>query len=215
MTDPVTIRSIPKKIQIITISVAIVILLVLGAILSGVSSTPIQVGVGAPESVETPITPHQIQGVKATLQDTLMAGCETHACTSLLRSLGYDINEFQFADKYLDCHAVTEDPETGIKLGPDMNSGFAGTAYAGYGIYAPAMAKCMNRYLADVKSDKKAYVLENYTLQKLCDEYIVNDVPVMIWATTNMTEPQEWEAWKDREELLVFLPPEHLMPLKS
>ncbi len=25
----------------------------------------------------------------------------------------------------------------------------------------------------------------------------------------------EWEAWKDREELLVFLPPEHLMPLKS
>lgn len=196
MTDPVTIRSIPEKIQIITISVAIVILLVLGAILSGVSSTPIQVGVGAPAPVETPITPHQIQGVKATLQDTLMAGCETHACTSLLRSLGYDINEFQFADKYLDCHAVTEDPETGIKLGPDMNSGFAGTAYAGYGIYAPAMAKCMNRYLADVKSDKKAYVLEDYTLQKLCDEYIVNDVPVMIWATTNMTEPQEWEAWK-------------------
>ena len=149
-----TIRSIPEKIQIITISIAIVILLVLGAILGGISSTPIQVGFGASAPVETPITPHQIQGVKATLQDTLMAGCETHACTSLLRSLGYDINEFQFADKYLDCHAVTEDPETGIKLGPDMNSGFAGTAYAGYGIYAPAMAKCMNRYLADVKSDK-------------------------------------------------------------
>ena len=26
---------------------------------------------------------------------------------------------------------------------------------------------------------------------------------------------EDWEAWKDRKELLVFLPPEHLMPLKS
>ncbi len=28
-------------------------------------------------------------------------------------------------------------------------------------------------------------------------------------------QKEEWEPWKDREELQVFLPPEHLMPLKS
>lgn len=193
----VKILSVPKKTQIALVSVALVILFAAGVVLGNVFTTRAQsVSADPAPAGNGKVTPHQIQGVKATLQDTLMAGCETHACTSLLQSLGYDIDEFRFADQYLECHSVTEDPETGIKLGPDMNSGFAGTAYAGYGIYAPAMAKCMNRYLADVKSDKRAYVLENYTLQGLCDEYIVNDVPVMIWATTNMTEPQEWEAWK-------------------
>ena len=28
-------------------------------------------------------------------------------------------------------------------------------------------------------------------------------------------QKEDWEAWKDRKELLVFLPPEHLMPLKG
>ncbi len=28
-------------------------------------------------------------------------------------------------------------------------------------------------------------------------------------------QKEEWEAWKDRKELPVFLPPEHIMPLKS
>ena len=192
--------SISKNTQIAVVSAAIIILLTMGIVLGNVFAPPAQLlSTGAQAGIAEAITvvPHQIQGVKASLQDTLMAGCETHACTSLLQSLGYDINEYQFADRYLDCHPVTEDPETGIKLGPDMNSGFAGNAYAGYGIYAPAMAKCMNHYLSDVKSAQKAYVLEeDYTLERLCGEYIVNDIPVMIWATTDMTEPQEWEAWK-------------------
>lgn len=183
--------------QIAVLSAAIVILLAAGLVI-GIVSTPADGSApGSSQVTEAPtIIPHHIESVKATLQDTLMAGCETHACTSLLQSLGYDISVFQFADNYLDCHAVTEDPDTGIKLGPDMNSGFAGTAYAGWGIYAPAMAKCMNHYLSDMKSKQKAYVLEDYTLDKLCDEYIANDIPVMIWATTDMQEPQEWEAWK-------------------
>lgn len=178
-------------------SIAIVILLLSG-LLIGIFSVPAQTSVDeAHAPTEAPeLPPHRIADVPVSLQDTLMAGCETHACTSLLQTIGYDIDEIRFANEYLDCHEVIEDEVTGLKHGPDMNSGFAGTAYAGWGIYAPAMAKCMNKYLSDVKSSQKAYVLENKTLDELCAEYVINDIPVMIWATTDMVEPIEWDAWE-------------------
>lgn len=186
-----------NRIIIILIAVAAGLLLTAGAVFSTLSvpdNTPDAVPTEA--VVQTKTESRMIARVKATLQDTLMAGCETHACVSLLQSWGYDIDVFQFADNYLDCHEVTEDEETGEKFGPDMNSAFAGTAYAGWGVYAPSMAKSMNKYLADVKSEQKAYVLENMTLKDLCDQYIDNDVPVMIWATSDMKEPFEREMWE-------------------
>ena len=181
--------------KLILVAAAAAFLLIAGVIVDNVVKPQTAAVENSAAPTEAPIVPHMINGVKATMQDTLMAGCETHACTSLLRSLGYDINEIQFANNYLDCHYVMENEETGEKTGPDMNSGFAGTAYAGWGIYAPAMAKCMNHYLSDVKSKQKAYVIENMTLDQLCEKYVANDVPVMVWATTNMVEPIKWDAW--------------------
>lgn len=185
-----------KKLTVILLAAAAVILLAAGAIISATSSKPAEQQTDQTEVIATEAKPtsHMISGVKATLQDTLKAGCETHACTSLLQSLGFDIDIYAFAENYLDCHYVYED-ENGETFGPDMNSAFAGSAYAGWGIYAPAMARCMNNYLKDMKSDLKAYVIENKSLEELTREYIDNDVPVMIWATTDMQEPIESEVW--------------------
>lgn len=185
-----------NKLKIVLLAFAVAVLLIAGAVVGAIVSSSSQTQQEeTDEATEKAPSSHMIEGVKASLQDTLMAGCETHACTSLLQSLGYDIDEITFANTYLDCHYVMEDEATGEKFGPDMNSGFAGTAYAGWGVYAPAMAKCMNHYLSDVKSTQKAYVIENKTLEELCDEYIDKDIPVMIWATTDMQEPIEYDAW--------------------
>lgn len=185
-----------KKLTVILLAAAAVILLAAGAIISATSSKPAEQQTDQTEVIATEAKPtsHMISGVKAIRQDTLKAGCETHACTSLLQSLGFDIDIYAFAENYLDCHYVYED-ENGETFGPDMNSAFAGSAYAGWGIYAPAMARCMNNYLKDMKSDLKAYVIENKSLEELTREYIDNDVPVMIWATTDMQEPIESEVW--------------------
>lgn len=139
---------------------------------------------------------HMIPDVESKVipQTELKAGCETYACTMLFNILGFDLDEFTFADNYLDCHYVFED-EDGNMTGPDMYSGFAGTAYAGWGVYAPSMAKSMNKYLADEKSSMKAYNYENIPLETLCEEYIDNDIPVMIWATTDMQEPYVFDTW--------------------
>ena len=145
---------------------------------------------------ESKPTKHMIPNAedKVIVQDELKAGCETYACTMLLNILGYDLDEFTFADHYLDIHYVFEDEE-GNMTGPDLYSGFAGTAYAGWGVYAPSMAKSMNQYLKDKKSDQKAYNAENIPLETLCEEYIDKDIPVMIWATTNMDEPYVFSTW--------------------
>lgn len=192
----VTVNLHNQKTRFILLTAAAVILLAAALIIGLVSSESSPAAEPKPTSEPTEALPlsHFIDGVEATLQDTLMAGCETHACTSLLQSLGYDIDVITFADNYLECRYILED-ENGERFGPDMNSAFAGSAYAGWGVYAPAMARFMNRYLSDVKSDKKAYVIEDKTLEELCREYIDRDIPVMVWATTDMQEPLEWDSW--------------------
>ncbi|MBQ7219128.1 MAG: C39 family peptidase [Ruminococcus sp.] len=146
---------------------------------------------------EKPTLPdsYMIPGAEAYVipQTELKAGCETYACTMLMNILGFDLDEFDFADNYLDCRPVFGEGDS--MEGPDMNSGFAGTAYAGWGVYAPSMAKSMNKYLADQNSSLKAYNYEGVSLEDLCLEYIVNDVPVMIWATTAMQEPYVFDTW--------------------
>lgn len=139
-------------------------------------------------------TSHMIEGAEPIMQDELKAGCETYACTMLLNMLGFDVDEFTIADNYLNCvYIYTADD--GTKYGPDMFSAFAGSAYAGWGVYAPPMAKTMNAYLSDQGSALRAYNYEDIPLETLCEEYIDNDIPVMVWATTDMDEPYVFDEW--------------------
>ena len=138
---------------------------------------------------------HFIEGVPVIQQYDLKAGCETYACTMLLQSLGFDIDEYRFADNYLIYKDVYYDNDFRM-YGPDMHSAFAGNVYdIGYGIYAPAMAKSMNNFLSSVKSPLKAYDMDGVPLESLCETYIDNDIPVMVWATTNMWEPTPHTSW--------------------
>jgi uncharacterized protein YvpB len=147
------------------------------------------------EVAETIPESFQIQNVKVIAQDDLKAGCETYACTMLLNILGFDLDEHTIADNYLNCHYVYKSDD-GFAAGPDLYSAFAGTAYAGWGVYAPSMAKSMNQYLADQKSNLKAYPMENVELEDLVEQYVSKGVPVMIWATTNMEEPYVFDTWE-------------------
>ena len=146
------------------------------------------------EEKPTELEAHQIQNVKVIPQEDLKAGCETYACTMLLNILGFDVDQYTIADNYLFCKYITWD-ESGNKYGPDMNSAFAGSAYAGWGVYSPSMAKSMNQYLKDQNSKLKAYNNENIPLEMLCKDYVSHDIPVMIWATTDMDEPYVFDTW--------------------
>ncbi len=135
-----------------------------------------------------------IESVPVLNQDELKAGCEIYACAVMLKYLGFDITEKEFADKYLIAKPITYVDQY-YRYGPDMHSAYAGDAYEGYGIYAPAMAKSMNNYLKAMKSKLKAYDLKDVELDRLCDDYVANNIPVMVWATTYMLEPYVKAEW--------------------
>lgn len=137
---------------------------------------------------------YQIQDVHPIFQNELKAGCETYAATMLLQILGFNVDEFTIADNYLDIHYISFG-EGDTKYGPDMHSAFAGSPYAGWGVYAPSMAKSMTNYLKDQKSKMKAYAYKDIPLETLIKDYTVKGVPVMIWATTDMEEPYVFDSW--------------------
>ncbi len=142
----------------------------------------------------TQLTSYQISGVPIIAQNDLTAACETYACTMLLQSLDFDIDEYEFADNYLITKPVYYGAD-GNLYGPDMNSAYAGDIYTGFGINAPGMAKCMNNYIKTTDSKLTAYPLLGVSMDELCEEYILNDIPVMVWATTYMYEPYVHATW--------------------
>ena len=196
-----------KKRQLIILSVlfAIILLLIMICIIisfnkcSSDSADTADNAASSEPVVQTTTMPEKYiidENVKVIKQDDLKAGCETYACTMLLNMLGFDLDEHTIADNYLNCQFVyMGEEEGGENYGPDLYSAFAGTAYGGWGVYAPSMAKSMNNYLKDRKSNLKAYNMENVPLEDLIDEYVSKGVPVMVWATTDMDEPYVFTTW--------------------
>lgn len=137
---------------------------------------------------------YMIENISALEQVELSAGCEVYACTVLLQYLGFDIDEHEFSENYLITSPISYD-ENIQRYGPDMNSAYAGDVYEGYGIYAPAMAKSMNKYLHTTNTDKQAIIAQEVSLEKLCHKYVTKDIPVMVWATTYMHEPYVKAEW--------------------
>ena len=139
-------------------------------------------------------TSYKISGVPVIVQDDLTAACETYACTMLLQYYKFDIDEYQFVDNYLVTKPVYYGAD-GNWYGPDMNSAYAGDIYTGYGINNLGMAKCMNNYIKTTDSKLTAYPISNVPLEELCEKYIRNNIPVMVWATTYMDEPYVQRTW--------------------
>ena len=190
-------RAKKRKLTVLAVLTGLIIALIIIAVcVSAANSKPSEPEPSATSAQDESVPEsYMINSVKAIAMDDLKAGCETYACTMLLNSLGFDLDEHTIADNYLNCQYVylTEDGLEGE--GPDMYSAFAGTAYAGWGVYAPSMAKSMNAYLKDQKSNLKAYALENVELDDLVEQYVSKGVPVMIWATTYMQEPYVYHTW--------------------
>lgn len=158
------------------------------------TEAPTQAQTEAPTEPETMPPSYIIEDVEVIPQKDLKAGCETYACTMLLKILGFDLNEYYFADNYVEVQWPYWDAE-GNMYAADMNSASVGSPYSGWGVYAPAMARFMNHYLSDQHSKLKATSYENIPLDELCLKYVCKGTPVMIWATTAMLEPYVKDTW--------------------
>lgn len=118
------------------------------------------------------------------------AGCESVAAVMNLKYLGFNISNQKFIDSYLPIGVAPY--KVGNKwYSSDPNESFLGdpASESGWGIWAKGLHKAISRYL-DTQT-KKASVSYTYseTLDSLCEKYIVNDIPVLVWVTASMKTP--------------------------
>lgn len=107
----------------------------------------------------------------------LPTGCESVALTSALRSLGFEIEKTEIADKYL-------------TYGEDIMWSYVGDPEEidGAGIYPPGLTNCANDYLKAKNSKYAAYNTMGTEFEDLF-KLIENGCPVLIWTTMDYEEP--------------------------
>ena len=185
----------PKALIALVAIVLVLCIVIVSCSLSGnKNETPVTDETRPSVATVEQMTSHQIEGVPVLSQTELTACCESYACTMTLQYLGFDLTINEFVDNYLIKKPV-EYGADGTLYGPDLDAAFAGDIYFGYGINSPAMAKSMNIYLKEQKSNLKAHSMKGVPVEELCHKYVAKDIPVMIWATANMDEPFVHKTW--------------------
>ena len=109
-------------------------------------------------------------------------GCESVSTTMVLQDLGIDIDTDTFIDNYLD---MGNTPIVGQR-GPDPDLVYCGNPrlQTGWGCNSPVIVNALNKFI-----DSKQFSISHFygkPLDELCDTYINNNIPVIMWATVNM-----------------------------
>lgn len=113
-------------------------------------------------------------------------GCESVSTVMVMRYFGMSMTVENFIDNYLPKGRAPFRDETGERFGDDPRKVFLGSPYSksGWGCYAPVIVTAANKCI-----DRKKFEVKNITgtsFDTLCHTYIDNDIPVIVWATTDM-----------------------------
>ncbi len=124
-------------------------------------------------------------------EDFLPTGCEIVSTAMVLQYWGEDLSSELLANMIPQQELYYED---GILYGPDPNRYFVGSPYDpnSYGCYAPVI----QNLVSSLSSNLKAEVVKGKSLRSLCEEYVINDQPVLIWCTINLVESAEGTSWR-------------------
>lgn len=120
-------------------------------------------------------------------------GCESVATVMALNYFGNPITVEQFVDEFLPTSRNFY-MENGRHYGPSPYEYFIGNpkSSASYGCMAPVIETALRACVDD------SYTVSNLTntsLEELCDQYIDNDIPVILWATIRMLETNPISSW--------------------
>lgn len=120
-------------------------------------------------------------------------GCESVSTVMVLKFYGESITPGKFVDEYLPKSADFY-YESGKRYGPSPYDFFIGNprTAASYGCMAPVIEKALCDYFGGSERVKNTTGKE---LETLCEEYIDNGIPVIMWATINMLETNPKNSW--------------------
>lgn len=141
-------------------------------------------------------------------------GCECVSAVMLLQYLGYELSVDEFIEKYLEKQDFRKQDE---KLyGPDPRKVFAGSPYdaESMGCYAPVIVKTLEKFFNSAENWNPVDV-SGVPMERLTEEYIDNDIPVIFWATLDLKEYIPGPEWilADTGEIFTWRSNEHCMLL--
>ncbi len=130
-------------------------------------------------------------------------GCEGVSAVMVLRTAGVYTTPELFFKKYL---TITDFP-----FDPDKSYCGDPTDESGMGCYAPALAEGMNKALSSTYYE--ATVVKGLSMDGLCSEYIDRNIPVIIWASVEMSQLHIVRKWDYNGKLIEWKSPEHCLVL--
>lgn len=146
-------------------------------------------------------------------QANLPTGCEAVSTTAILQYYGIPITSEQFVDKYLPCDTFYRKMER--LYGPDPHHFFVGNPYSpnSLGCYPEVILKALRKMKTKGHVGMEALSFQNTSgteLEDLIQNYIQNEIPVLLWITINMFEPYEgFQYFLEDETLYTWTAQEH------
>lgn len=131
-------------------------------------------------------------------QEDYPTGCESVSATMVLNYWGIECP----VDFFLSTCLKSAELETVIENGKEVLYGespyeyFIGNPYDtdGLGCYAPVIVEALNYLLDD--NQYTALDVSGLSLSQLTETYILNDIPVIVWATLDMKPSWSSLSWK-------------------
>lgn len=157
-------------------------------------------------------------------QEDYPTGCELVSTSMLLAFYGFELDAGEIiSEGYLSSVDVTKKSD-GLKYSGNPDKVFIGNPQynTGYGCYSGAIILALQRYFAPLKYklDENYQItdLKGTSIRDICDEYINNGIPILLWASIDMKptfqrlsnswiieKTGEHYIWKSNEHCLVLV----------
>ncbi|MEE1085614.1 MAG: C39 family peptidase [Schaedlerella sp.] len=150
-------------------------------------------------------------------QDKIPTGCESVSTTAVLQYYGIAIDTDIFIEEYLPCDTFyIKDKKL---YGPDPNDFFLGDPYStdSRGCYPGAILKALNTMKKGDYPNVSELTFKITTgtdFEKLIQDYIINEIPVIIWITRELEESYDGIQYYLKDgTIYTWKSPEHCVVL--
>ena len=143
-------------------------------------------------------------------------GCESISTVMCINYWNISIKPEEFIDNYLEKGIFYY--KNGQLFAPHPSDKFIGSPYDSnsYGCYEPVIEKALNKLISDRKVNFEVVNLTDVEMDKIKNDYIDKDIPVIFWATIDMKpfingsiwiipETGEHFQWRGREHCLLLI----------
>ena len=137
---------------------------------------------------------YEINVKHVTQRDKLITGCELISTKTVLEYWGKKNVDVEQMIKLMDQDKLRVTSE-GVWYGRSPSQAFIGDPHqlSGFGCYPPVIKNMVDDFkYGDIITEETT----GMSLEELCSEYVIQDVPPLIWATDSMVEPTDGDKWK-------------------